>query len=64
MQHDSRLKAIEHAQRIDKAAACGLDLAVCAINDSPAFISILFSSFFLTTKNYPVHKQILKKNFV
>ena len=59
-QDDSRLKAIEHAQRIDQAAACGLHLVVCAINGSPTFISILPPLLSLDTNNNLVHKKILK----
>ena len=61
MQHDSRLKAIEHAQRIDQAAACGLHLVVCAINGSPTFISILPPLLFLDTNNNLVHGNFPQK---
>ena len=61
MQHDSRLKAIEHAQRIDQAAACGLHLVVCAINGSPIFISILPPLVFLDTTNNLVHDNFSQK---
>ena len=61
MQHDSRLQAIEHAQRIDQAAACGLHLVVCANNGSPTFISILPPLIVLDTNNNLVHDNLPKK---
>ena len=61
MQHVSRLKAMEHAQRIDQAATCGLHLVVCAINGSPPCISILPPLILLGTNNNLVHDNFSQK---